>query len=58
MIIITGGAGFIGSNLINKLIIKKIIVIVSVDQNNEKNKKYFRVQNFIKIQPENLKISH
>ena len=31
MIIVTGGAGFIGSNLINKLIIKQNHVIVSVD---------------------------
>ncbi|MEC8265426.1 MAG: ADP-glyceromanno-heptose 6-epimerase [Pseudomonadota bacterium] len=54
MIIVTGGAGFIGSNLINKLIIKQNHVIVSVDHNNEKNKKYFLNQNFIKIQPKNL----
>ena len=41
MIIVTGGAGFIGSNLINKLIIKQNHVIVSVDHNNEKNKNIF-----------------
>ena len=36
MIVITGGAGFIGSNLINKLISRNDYQIVSVDQNNEK----------------------
>ena len=38
MIVITGGAGFIGSNLINKLISRNDYQIVSVDQNNEKKK--------------------
>ena len=56
MIVITGGAGFIGSNLINKLISRNDYQIVSVDQNNEKNKNYFSSQNFKKILPENLEI--
>ena len=49
MIVITGGAGFIGSNLINKLISRNDYQIVSVDQNNEKNKNYFSSQNLKKF---------
>ena len=56
MIIITGGAGFIGSNLVNKLVSKSNYEIVSVDQNNEKNKHYFLNDNFKKILPEDLEI--
>ena len=41
MIVVTGGAGFIGSNLINELMTKNTYEVVSVDQNNEKNKNYF-----------------
>lgn len=55
MIVITGGAGFIGSNLINELMRKNTYEIVSVDQNNEKNKNYFLNNNFKKILPVNLK---
>ncbi len=55
MIVITGGAGFIGSNLINELMKKNTYEIVSVDQNNEKNKNYFLNNNFKKILPVNLK---
>ena len=46
MIVITGGAGFIGSNLINELMRKNTYEIVSFDQNNEKNKNYFLNNNF------------
>ena len=56
MIIITGGAGFIGSNLVNKLVKKSNYEIVSVDRNNEKNKHYFLNDNFKKILPEDLEI--
>lgn len=56
MIIITGGAGFIGSNLVNKLVSKSNYEIVSVDHNNEKNKNYFLNDNFKKILPEDLEI--
>jgi len=56
MIIITGGAGFIGSNLVNKLVSKSNYEIVSVDHNNEKNKHYFLNDNFKKILPEDLEI--
>ena len=56
MIIVTGGAGFIGSNLINKLISKNIFEIVCVDQDTEKNKNYFFNHNFKKILPDNLQL--
>lgn len=56
MIIITGGAGFIGSNLVNKLVSKSNYEIVSVDYNNEKNKHYFMNDNFKRILPEDLEI--
>ncbi len=54
MIVITGGAGFIGSNLINLLLSKKKN-IVSVDWHNKNNKKYFINYNFTKIDPKYLK---
>ena len=41
MILITGGAGFIGSNLINSLLSKNFSEIVSVDSNNFINQSYF-----------------
>ncbi len=56
MIVVTGGAGFIGSNLINELIIKNTYEIVSVDQNNKKNNHYFLNNNFERILPSNLEI--
>ncbi len=54
MIIVTGGAGFIGSNLINKLTLKKNFELVSVDQRNEQNKSYFLNKNLKKILPNEL----
>ena len=54
MIIVTGGAGFIGSNLINKLTLKKNFEVVSVDQKNEQNKSYFLKKNLKKILPDEL----
>ena len=49
MIVVTGGAGFIGSNLINELITKNTYEVVSVDQNNKKNNHYFLNNNFERI---------
>ena len=42
MILITGGAGFIGSNLVNYLGNFYKNKIVSVDFSNKKNSKYFK----------------
>ena len=56
MIVVTGGAGFIGSNLINELITKNRYEVVSVDQNNKKNNHYFLNNNFERIWPSNLEI--
>ena len=56
MIVVTGGAGFIGSNLINELITKNRYEVVSVDQNNKKNNHYFLNNNFERILPSNLEI--
>ena len=54
MIVVTGGAGFIGSNLINKLGSKKNYEVVSVDQKNEKNKSYFLNNKPKRILPDEL----
>ncbi len=54
MILITGGAGFIGSNIINYLLYKKKDV-VSVDWHNKINKKYFINYDFERIEPQYLK---
>ena len=54
MILITGGAGFIGSNIINYLMWKKKDV-VSVDWHNKTNKKYFIDYDFKRIEPRQLK---
>ena len=54
MILITGGAGFIGSNIINYLLRKKKN-IVSVDWHNKFNKKYFVNYDFKRIEPKYLK---
>ena len=45
MFLITGGAGFIGSNIINYLV-NKGEDVVSVDWHNNKSNKYFQNFNF------------
>ncbi|MEE2694899.1 MAG: ADP-glyceromanno-heptose 6-epimerase [Pseudomonadota bacterium] len=55
MILVTGGAGFIGSNLINQLTNVRKEEIVSVDWHNEKNKEYFLSTKFEVLDPKNLK---
>ena len=45
MIIVTGGAGFIGSNLINFLGNQNIQEVVSVDWKNDINEHYFKNKN-------------
>ena len=55
MILVTGGAGFIGSNLINYLSINTSDQIVSVDKKNKENEKYFSSNLLTKITPEVLK---
>ena len=55
MILITGGAGFIGSNLINSLLAKNLSEIVSVDDKNSENQSYFINENFSRIFPRELK---
>ena len=55
MIIVTGGAGFIGSNLINFLGSQNSQEIVSVDWKNNENKHYFKNRNLKKVSPDNLK---
>ena len=54
MILVTGGAGFIGSNLINYLSNNTSDQIVSVDNKNRENGKYFSGNLPIKITPEVL----
>jgi len=54
MIIVTGGAGFIGSNLVNYLSMNTNQKIVSVDYLNESNKNYFSSRNTIMVNPNNL----
>ena len=56
MIIVTGGAGFIGSNLINFLSMNTTQKIVSVDYLNESNKNYFTFANIIMVNPNNLEL--
>ena len=51
-VVITGGAGFIGSNLIRKLIekdIKKILVIDDLSTGNMDNISEFKDNNFIEF---------
>ena len=54
MILITGGAGFIGSNLINSLLSKNFSEIVSVDHKNFINQSYFINKKFSRILPVEL----
>ena len=54
MIIVTGGAGFIGSNLINFLENTNTQEIVSVDWKNDENAHYFNKKNLIKVSPNDL----
>ena len=54
MILITGGAGFIGSNLINSLLSKNFTEIVSIDSNNFINQSYFLNKKFSRILPAEL----
>ena len=56
MILITGGAGFIGSNLINSLLSKNSSDIVSVDHKNFINQSYFINKKFSRILPAELNI--
>lgn len=55
MILVTGGAGFIGSNLVNFLSANQTNEIVSVDLNNKKNESYFSSKKILKIKPPDLK---
>ena len=54
MIVITGGAGFIGSNLINHIIYQKEYKVASIDWHTKKNDSYFSDKDFKKIEPKNL----
>ena len=56
MIVVTGGAGFIGSNLINFLESHNTQEIVSVDWNNYENAHYFKNKNLKKVSPDNLEL--
>ena len=56
MIIVTGGAGFIGSNLVNFLSTSTNQKIVSVDYLNESNKNYFNYKSTILVNPNNLQL--
>ena len=53
MIVVTGGAGFIGSNVINHLLTKKEDVI-SIDWHTKRDDSYFIRNNFKKISPDFL----
>lgn len=54
MILVTGGAGFIGSNVVNHLV-SKGEEVVSIDWHNNDKQSYFLNSNFTKIDPVNLK---
>ena len=54
MIVVTGGAGFIGSNLINFLESTNIKEVVSVDWKNYENSDYFKNKDLRKVSPDDL----
>ena len=51
MILITGGAGFIGSNIVNFFAENYDFKVVSIDYKNELNSVYFKKNDIIKIHP-------
>ena len=54
MILITGGAGFIGSNIVNFFAENYDFKVVSVDYKNELNSVYFKKHDIVKIHPEKI----
>ena len=54
MILITGGAGFIGSNVVNFFAENYDYKVVSIDYKNAINNDYFKSREIIKIYPENI----
>ena len=54
MIVVTGGAGFIGSNLINFLESTNIKEVISVDWKNYENIDYFNNKDLRKVSPDDL----
>ena len=54
MILITGGAGFIGSNVVNFFAENYDYKVVSIDYKNAINNDYFESREIIKIYPENI----
>tara|TARA_B100001564_G_C20642239_1_gene672708 strand:- start:787 stop:1743 length:957 start_codon:yes stop_codon:yes gene_type:complete len=54
MIVVTGGAGFIGSNLINFLGNQDSQEVISVDWKNDENAHYFKNKKLKKVSPDNL----
>ena len=54
MILITGGAGFIGSNIVNFFAENYVFKVVSVDYKNELNSVYFKKHDIVKIHPEKI----
>ena len=56
MIVVTGGAGFIGSNLINFLGNQDSQEVISVDWKNDENTHYFE-NKLITILPEKIEFA-